>query len=81
MGPYLAKVAAKTDLSATDLRVLRLQLLTDAAAALMVLLAATAISLYKSWGRIGKWPRATQLLCRHPGAAICLSPGWGCFSS
>ncbi|WP_222841501.1 MULTISPECIES: hypothetical protein [Hymenobacter] len=54
---YLAEVAAKTDLSATDLRGLRLQLLADAAAALVVLLAATAISVYKPWGRIGQWRR------------------------
>lgn len=44
---YLAKVTAQADLSATDLRGLRLQLLADAAAALVVLLAATAISVHK----------------------------------
>ncbi|GAB2452911.1 hypothetical protein GCM10011375_40010 [Hymenobacter qilianensis] len=57
---YLADVAAKTDLSATDLRGLRLQLLADAAAALVVLLTATAISVYKPWGRIGQWRQARR---------------------
>ncbi|GAB2796222.1 hypothetical protein HNQ93_004181 [Hymenobacter luteus] len=57
---YLADVAARTDLSATDLRSLRLQLLADAAAALAVLLSATLISVYKPWGRIEQWRKHRQ---------------------
>ena len=59
---YLAEVATKTNLSATELRGLRIQLIADAdaAAAPVVLLAATAISVYKPWGRIVKWRRQQQ---------------------
>ncbi|WP_211339627.1 hypothetical protein [Hymenobacter perfusus] len=52
---YLAEVAAKADLSSTELRGMRLRLIADAVAALVVLLAATTISVYKPWGRIGNW--------------------------
>ena len=57
---YLAEVVTKTNLSPTELRGLRIQLIADAAAAPVVLLAATAISVYKPWGRIGKWRRQQQ---------------------
>ena len=52
MGPvsYLARVAANRTLAATDLRDLRLQLVVDAAAALLVLLVATSLSVYKPRG-------------------------------
>lgn len=49
---FVADVAAKTMLSATELRGLRIQLIGDASAALFVLLAATFISVYKPWGRV-----------------------------
>ncbi len=52
---YLAEVAAKADLSSTELRGMRVRLIADAVAALVVLLAATTISVYKPWGRIGNW--------------------------
>jgi hypothetical protein len=70
---YLAEVAAKANLTATELRGLRLQLIADAAAALVVLLAATAISVYKPWGRIGAWPQ------RRPAPAADQTPpaAWG----
>ncbi|MDU0372244.1 hypothetical protein ACFST9_13715 [Hymenobacter monticola] len=76
---YLAEVAAKTDLSVTDLRGLRLQLLADAAAALVVLLAATAISVYKPWGRIGKWRQQKQAHAQAvaAGHADALPTPWG----
>lgn len=47
---YVAAVAAKTTLSSTDLRSVRLQLVFDAGAALVVLLTATALSIYKPRG-------------------------------
>lgn len=52
MGPvsYLARVAANRTLAATDLREFRLQLVVDAAAALLVLLVATSLSVYKPRG-------------------------------
>ncbi|MCR5890542.1 hypothetical protein LRS06_23195 [Hymenobacter sp. J193] len=76
---YLAEVAAKSDLSTTDLRGLRLQLLADAAAALVVLLAATAISVYKPWGRIGKWRQQQQAHAQAvaAGHAAALPKPWG----
>ncbi len=46
----LAGAAAATTLASADLRGLRIQLVANAAAALLVLLAATALSIYKPWG-------------------------------
>jgi hypothetical protein len=48
---YLAGVAAEATLSNTDLRGLRIQLVADAGAALLVLLVATMLSVYKPRGR------------------------------
>jgi hypothetical protein len=47
----VASVAAETTLSSTDLRGRRIQLVADAGAALVVLLVATALSVYKPQGR------------------------------
>jgi len=47
---YLADVAAETTLSNADLRGLRIQLVVDAGAALLVLLVATTLSVYKPRG-------------------------------
>lgn len=49
----LAAVAAERALSGIELRGLRVQLVADAGAALLVLLATTALSVYKPWGPIG----------------------------
>jgi hypothetical protein len=46
----VAEVAAQGALSFGDLRRLRLQLIGDASAALFVLMATTALSVYKPWG-------------------------------
>jgi hypothetical protein len=46
----VADVAAKTGLSPTDLRGLRIQLIGDAAAAVLVLVIATVLSVYKPRG-------------------------------
>jgi hypothetical protein len=56
---YLAKVAADTPLSLPELMNLRIRLIADAGAAMFVLLATTAISVYKPWGKIvlGSLPR------------------------
>jgi hypothetical protein len=48
---YLAGVAAEATLSNTYLRGLRIQLVADAGAALLVLLVATMLSVYKPRGR------------------------------
>lgn len=47
---YLAEVASETPLSNMDLRGLRIQLIADAGAALLVLLVIITISIYKPWG-------------------------------
>jgi hypothetical protein len=49
---YLAGIAADTSFSSTQLPKLRIQLIADAGAALLVLLATTTISVYKPWGKI-----------------------------
>ena len=46
----VALVAAERMLSSADLHPLRVQLIADAAAALMALLVATTLSVYKPWG-------------------------------
>ena len=46
----MAGVAAETTLSSADFRALRIQLLVHAAGGLLVLLAATTLSVYKPWG-------------------------------
>ena len=46
----LAGVAAQTTLSSADLRGLRIQLMADAAAALLVLLVAVTLAVYKPRG-------------------------------
>ena len=47
---YLAGVASRTTLSGTDIRRLQIQLVADAGAALLVLLVATTLSIYKPRG-------------------------------
>ncbi|SNQ60356.1 hypothetical protein [Candidatus Methanoperedens nitratireducens] len=47
---YIAGVVSEAPLSNTELRGLRIQLMADAAAALLVLFATTTISVYKPWG-------------------------------
>jgi len=46
----VATVASQTLLASGDLRQLRIQLIADAGAALMALLVATTLSVYKPWG-------------------------------
>jgi len=46
----MSDVAAETTLSITDFRALRIQLLVHAEGGLLVLLAATVLSVYKPWG-------------------------------
>jgi hypothetical protein len=48
---YLADVASKQVLSYSDLRGLRMRLIFDAGAALLVLLGTITLSVYKPWGK------------------------------
>ena len=47
---YIAGIAAETTLSGADLHGLRIQIVVEAGAALLVLLVATALSVYKPKG-------------------------------
>ena len=58
---YLASVAASTSLSSTDLRDLRIQLIGDAGAGLLVLLVATALSIFKPRGMTRRGRRARRM--------------------
>ena len=49
----MARIAVATALSTGDFHMLRVQLVVHAVGALLVLLTATALSVYKPWGRIG----------------------------
>lgn len=49
---HLGQVAADRTLSSSDLRGLRIQLIADAGAALLVLLGTTTVSVYKPWGKL-----------------------------
>lgn len=57
---YLASMAASTTLSSPDLRDLRIQLIGDAGAALLVLLVATALSIFKPRGMTRRGRRARR---------------------
>jgi hypothetical protein len=60
---YIAAIVAETTLSTADLRGLRIHLVADAGAALLVLLAVTALSVYKPRGmtRYGRRKQHEQL--------------------
>lgn len=47
---YMAQMASEAEISDSDLSGLRIQLIANAGAALLVLLVATTISVYKPWG-------------------------------
>jgi len=53
---HMAQIASGRMVSPTELRATRIQLIADAGAALLVLLAATIISVYKPWGKTGYGP-------------------------
>jgi len=58
---YIAGVAAKAPSSIADLQGLKIQLVVEAGAALLVLLVATALSVYKPKGMTGYGWRKQQL--------------------
>jgi uncharacterized membrane protein len=75
----LAGVAAATTLSSADLHRLRIQLIADAGAALLVLLVATILSVYKPWGltRYGQRKQHEQRTGVEPGRGSTTStPRW-----
>lgn len=70
----VAAVATTRMLSSADLRQLRMQLIADAGAALMALLVATTLSVYKPWGltRYGQRADAIAVTPSSAGAASAL---------
>jgi hypothetical protein len=71
----VAAVAAETILSSTDLRQLRIQLVADAGAALMALLVATTLSVYKPWGLTSDG-RRNEMVARNVDRAVTASNVW-----
>lgn len=71
---YLAGIAAATTLSYTDLRGLRIQLAADAGAALLALLVATILSVYKPRGLTPYGRR--QLRVEPDRASTASTPRW-----
>ena len=67
----MAGMAAQAMFSAADLRALRIQLVVHAAGGLLVLLAATALSVYKPWG-MTPYGRRTQPERRPPSEPVAL---------
>ena len=49
---YLAEIASQKVLAYDQLKTLRIRIIADAAAAILVLVAITTVSVYKPWGKI-----------------------------
>jgi hypothetical protein len=71
----MSGVAAKTALSATDFRALRIQLVVHAGGGLLVLLAATVLSVYKPWGLTPYGRRKQHELGQVSRADLPVQPG------
>jgi hypothetical protein len=77
---FISEVASMQSLSDTKLRGLRIQLIFDAGAALLVLLIIIAVSVYKPWGKINY--RATKESQKYSNTAVVRSPArkpWGLY--
>jgi len=74
----IADVAAETTLSSADLRGLRVQLVADASAALLVLLVATTLSVYKPWG-MTRYGRRKVVQPIAPARLTTTSTPWGLY--
>jgi hypothetical protein len=71
----VAAVAAERMLSSADLRQLRIQLIADAAAALVALLVATTLSVYKPWG-LTSYGRREDVVATDSTRASIANPLW-----
>ena len=71
----VAAVAAERRLSSADLRQLRIQLVADAAAALVALLVATTLSVYKPWG-LTSYGRREDVVAMNSSRASIANPLW-----
>lgn len=71
---HVAAAAAERTLSSGDLRQIRIQLVADAGAALMALLVATTLSVYKPWGMTAYGRRADRTMA--PKAESTASVLW-----
>jgi hypothetical protein len=74
----VASVASQTMLASGDLRQLRIQLIADAGAALMALLVATTLSVYKPWGMTA-YGRRDERRARQLDPAANSSASWNFF--
>jgi hypothetical protein len=74
----VAGVASQTMLASGDLRQLRIQLIADAGAALMALLLATTLSVYKPWGMTA-YGRRDERRARRFDPAANSSASWSWF--
>jgi hypothetical protein len=74
----VASVASQTMLASDDLRQLRIQLIADAGAALMALLLATTLSIYKPWGMTA-YGRRDERRARRFDPAANSSASWSWF--
>jgi hypothetical protein len=72
---HLAAAAADRMLSSTDLHQLRVQLVADAGAALMALLVAATLSVYKPWG-MTSYGRRNDGAAVRVGAQAVQGPTW-----
>jgi hypothetical protein len=71
----VAAVAAERMLSSADLRQLRIQLIADAAAALVALLVATTLSVYKPWG-LTSYGRREDVVAMNSSRTSIANPLW-----
>ena len=72
---FMSDVAAERTLSSADFRALRIQLVVHAAGGLLVLLAATTLSVYKPWGMTAYGRRRRQHERKVSQAAPLAYPG------
>jgi hypothetical protein len=75
----MSGLAAETALSSADFRALRIQLVVHAAGGLLVLLAATTLSVYKPWGMTpyGRRSSTSGVRCRRLTCSPIPTPAWG----
>jgi hypothetical protein len=70
----MSRVTADTALSGADFRALRIQLIVHAAGGLLVLLAATTLSVYKPWGMTAHGRRKQRERLKAPRADLLAYP-------
>jgi len=72
----VAAAAEEALLSSSDLRQIRIQLIADAGAAVMALLVATTLSVYKPWGLTPYGRRRSEAVVMGPSLRSTTTPFW-----